>query len=193
MHRTLGSCCTLAVATALLACSASQKQAAVETAVDDPDRRRETFEATLRMLDRHPEYVDEFFQQALAHPATLDRFVKDTVARLDERELATKVAAELAARPASLHRILVETLDAAAPRPDAQAAIGRAIADRPVQAARAISSRPEAVAKVTSALARIQGAALLDRLREALEVEDEGGSGAGSGGGSRDRSSDSGS
>jgi hypothetical protein len=75
----------VAVALALGACTIAQKRAVEEKITDDPGRRRETFEATLRLLDEKPEYVDEFFQLARGHPKTLGRFLRDTSRSLHER------------------------------------------------------------------------------------------------------------
>jgi hypothetical protein len=157
--------CTLA-----LACTVPQKKAAVAASVDDPERRRESFEATLRVLDENPEYVDEFFRLALErHPATLGRFLRDTVRTYDDSEkLVEWSAAELVQEPPSLHRILVATLDAAAEREPARAAIARAIGDRPALAARALAEEPEVALEVMREMGELGGSALVERLRSAL-------------------------
>src|SRR5205823_4406550 len=107
--------------------------------------RKSTFEATLRVLDENPTYVDELFAQAMRHPRTLDRFVADTSARLDEPELSNLTARHLAEQPAALEQILVATQEAAQSEPKAQAAIARAIERRAKLGAAAISKRPSAV------------------------------------------------
>lgn len=142
----------LAALALLLACTIGQKRAAIEkTTEGKPGTRHDLFEATLRVLDDHPEFVDEFFQLARKHPLTLDRFLDDTAAALDEPGLAKKTAAALAAHPAALKQILERTLDAAKDHPKAQDAIAAAMIARPALAARAIATRPEAVQRVSEA------------------------------------------
>ncbi len=117
---------------ALLAsgCGVGAKQRIVAIAMDRDTTRAETMEATLRVLDEHPEYVGELFRAARRHPATLERFMAAAVADLDERALAELVARYLAQNPASLEEIFIRTLEASERRPAARAAIGRAIAAR---------------------------------------------------------------
>jgi hypothetical protein len=156
-------------AAVLLACSAGQKRAVVEEAVEPAETRHELFEATLRVLDEHPEYVDEFFELAVAkHPETLHRFVEDTAARLRDDALAEPTAAALARHPDGLERILVRTLDASSRRPEARRAIARAIAARPEGAARVLSEHPRAAATVFGAFAREATASALDAVRRLL-------------------------
>jgi hypothetical protein len=162
------------VLVALLACSAGQKRAVVEKAVEPEESRRELFEATLRVLDEHPEYVDEFFELAVSkHPETLGRFVEDTAARLEDRRLAERTAAALARHPEGLQQILVRTLDASAGRPEARRAIGSAIASRPERAARVLSENPRAAASVFGAFARDATASALDVVRRILAPSGE--------------------
>lgn len=168
IHRFARGAAAVITAGALaLACTVPQKKTAVAASLDDPERRRESFEATLRLLDEHPEYVDEFFRLALErHPATLGRFLQNSARTLDDSEqLAEWTAVELVQEPRSLHRILVETLDAAADRQPARAAIARAIGDRPALAARALAEEPEVAFAVTKELSEIEAGALVERLR----------------------------
>jgi hypothetical protein len=162
------------VTVALLACSTGQKQAVVEKAVAPEDERRELFEATLRVLDEHPEYVDEFFELAVSkHPETLGRFVEDTAARLEDRALAERTAAALVRHPAGLERILASTLDAAAARPEARRAIASAIASRPERAARVLVEEPRAAASVFGAFARDATTSALDVVRRIFAPDGE--------------------
>lgn len=139
------------VAVALAACTTPQKKAAISTTMDDDARRRESFEATLRVLDEHPDYADELFAQALGHPRTLQRILHDAARKLDEPWLARMTAEELTARPAGLREVFVQTLDASRERPDARHAISQAMAERAELATRAMVSRPETVRSVTVA------------------------------------------
>jgi hypothetical protein len=164
-------CVPLGVA-ALLACSAGQKRAVVEKAVEPDESRRELFEATLRVLDEHPEYVDEFFGLAVSkHPETLGRFIEDTAARLDDRALAERTAAALARHPEGLEQILVSTLDAAAGKPEARRAIGSAIASRPERAARVLIENPRSAANVFGAFARDATSSAVDVVRRIFAPE----------------------
>src|SRR5689334_1681964 len=100
----LAGCCLLD------GCAASSKLA-VDTAFASAETRRDTMEATLRVLDQNPTYTDEFFQVARSHPATLDRFISDTAAALHERALSEQTAKHLVQHPAGLRRILEDTLE----------------------------------------------------------------------------------
>jgi hypothetical protein len=142
----------LAAVSLALACTVGQKRAAVEKTVEGkPQTREQLFEATLRVLDEHPRYVDEFFALARKHPATLDRFLDDTAEALRDPALAGKTAAALAAHPPGLTQVLVSTLDAAKGKPKAERAIAEAMIARGDLAARAIATRPEAVTRVSEA------------------------------------------
>jgi hypothetical protein len=158
----------------LLACSAGQKRPVVEKAVEGEETRRELFEATLRVLDEHPEYVDEFFELAVSkHPETLRRFIEDTAARLDDEALAKPTAAALARHPDGLEQILVSTLDASAGRAEARRAIASAIAARPERAARILSENPRSAASVFGAFAKDATASALDVVRRLLVPDGE--------------------
>jgi hypothetical protein len=150
-----------------LACTVPQKRTAVEASMEDDARRAEAFEAVLRVLDEKPEYVDEFFRLAHErHPATLGRFLRDTVGALPRSERLTEwTAAELVREPAALETILVGTLDAAADREPARQAIARAVGARPALAARALAEQPEVALEVMKEMGEVGGDALVERLR----------------------------
>jgi hypothetical protein len=97
--------------------------------------RRESFEATLRILDEHPEYVDEFFAAARRHPRTLDRFMKNAASELERDQFARLVAKRLTESPRGLRQVLIATLDEASDEPAALQAISEAMAERPQLAA----------------------------------------------------------
>lgn len=136
----------------LFACSTSSKAQITEKAVADTERRHELFEATLRVLDEHPEYVDELFAQTLKHPRTLDRFLENTARTLPDREFAERVSAHLVAHPPGLRRVMIDTLDAARRKPAAQRAIVDAVEERAQIAARYLVKQPEKLATVTEAI-----------------------------------------
>ena len=114
-------------------CTTKQKTSITDHAFDDDGRRKELMEATLRVLDEHPAYVDEFYEMAKRHHVTLDRFLADTAADLHDPALAKRVAVQLVAHPKGLHQIMISTLDAAQGNRKAMTAIleaGKNPADR---------------------------------------------------------------
>lgn len=111
-------------------CTVGAKQDLVDTALEADDARAEYLEATLRVLDKNPAYVDELFGLAMKHPRTLDRFLANAGARLDDEELARMTAKHIATNPEGLRVILEQTLEAAKDDPAARAAIAQAIAAR---------------------------------------------------------------
>jgi hypothetical protein len=151
------------------ACSVAQKKTAVEVTTDDAGRRREAFEATLRVLDEKPAYVDEFFELARKHPATLGRFLRNNARALDERWLAEIAAEELVRAPAGLRQVMVSTVDAAQDHPEARAALLGSMRDRAPALAGLLLSDPETLQELTGAVAAQAGAAVLERLRAAFD------------------------
>jgi hypothetical protein len=138
----------------LLGCSAGAQKPAIATALDSDELRAESFEATLRVLDEHPRYVDEFLATAQRHPKTLDRFLAGTARELRRDELARFVAKRLAADPEGLEMILIATLDEASDDPAALRAISGAMAERPQLAAIAVVQSDETIRSSLRALLR---------------------------------------
>src|SRR5258706_14662262 len=101
------------LAVLLCACGPRATQVVVGKAMGPDKSRHDTMEGTLRVLDENPGYVDEFFQLARRHPATLDRFIADTARDLHEPELSQRTAKHLVRNPDGLRRILVDPLDPA--------------------------------------------------------------------------------
>lgn len=125
--------------------SAGIDHAVIGTALENNATRRGMFEATLRTLDEHPAYVDEFFVAARRHPLTLQRFTEDEARELYAPDLAQPTATSLAQHPESLRVVLISTIDASRNRPTARAAIARAIDERAHVASSIIADRPSAV------------------------------------------------
>lgn len=144
----------LAAMVALIGCGTTvgSKQKAMELALNEQPTRGEFFEATLRVLDAHPDYVDEFFQYAQKHRPTMERFISNTVAHLHEKELAALTASYLAKDPDALYRILVETLDHVGDARASQEAIALAIEDRAGLSTRFIATRPSAIQVITESM-----------------------------------------
>jgi hypothetical protein len=99
---------------ASVGCGAGAKKQALEVTIANDQQRRETFEATLRTLDEHPEYVDELFARARKHPRTLERFIANAAHHMHEDAVARMTVRYLVQNPAGLQRVMVRTLDAAA-------------------------------------------------------------------------------
>ena len=140
------------LALALAACSTSSKAEITDKAMADTERRQEILEATLRVLDENPAYVDELFQKTLRHPRTLERFLANTARGLADKKLAERVSAHLVAHPKGLRQTMIETLDAAQKHPDAQLAIVDAMEARAKIAAKFLVAQPEKLAHVSEAI-----------------------------------------
>jgi hypothetical protein len=123
---------TLRIAVLLIgaACSTKHKTEITDKAFDDAGRRKEMLESTLRVLDDHPDYVDEMFVLVLRHPRTLDRLLGDTARHLDDPGFAHRTAGHLAEHPRGLREVMIQALDASKGRPDAEHAIVDAVKAR---------------------------------------------------------------
>jgi hypothetical protein len=145
----------LATATAVLAvaaCSAGAQKPALETALSDPKMRHESFEATLRVLDEHPEYVPEFLDLTMRHDIALDAVLEDTARRLQEDGLARRTAMHLAHYPQAIKQVLITTLDRISNQPAGQDGAAQAMASRPQLAAIVITQREDALRSTLHAL-----------------------------------------
>lgn len=159
---------------ALVACrpNVNTQKAVLEEVVDNPSARRELFEATLRMLDEHPEYVDELFAQLLEHPPALNRFLAINASGLDDPQYAALMARHLVRHPEPLTEILIQALLAAKDKPESQRAMARAMERQPELTARAMTSRTSTVSITTRVLVDVLQAnpearkAFLEALRE---------------------------
>lgn len=120
--------------------------------MENPKLRRESLEATLRVTDEHPEYVDDLFALTLQHPKTLDRFLSDAATHLHEEELSRMTAKRLAEHPDSLRQVMIASLDASSDKPASLDGISQAMQERPQLAAIALVQRDEAVRAVMRAL-----------------------------------------
>jgi hypothetical protein len=118
----------------LASCTAKGKATVTEEAFENRERRHELMEATFRVLDKHPAYVDEMFAIAQRHPRSLERMFANTARDLAKQELAERVAKHLAAHPAGLRQIMIETLDASKGNAAAEKAIIDALEARPGRA-----------------------------------------------------------
>ena len=120
--------CLLGLAAILTCgCSVGAKQRLISTALSSDSARPEYLEATLRVMDQHPGYVDELFQVARKHPRTMDRFLANAAADLDDPTLARQTAAHLARHPEAITEVFTRTLDEARDKTEVRDAIGAAI------------------------------------------------------------------
>jgi recombinational DNA repair protein (RecF pathway) len=108
-------------------CATSTKAALIEKGVADDRRRQEIFEATLEVLDRNPQYVDEFFAMTRKHHATLERFTVDETRALKDPKLARLNATYLRDQPEALQEVMEQILAHAEDRPGAQKALADAM------------------------------------------------------------------
>lgn len=132
----------LVVALAVTACRPKPNAMVNEPLYDNPGHRAELFEATLRMLDEHPDYVDELTRLTLRHPKTLQRQFEATARYLADDDVARLHARALVANPRGLERLTIETFDAAEDNPSAQRAIVDAVQQRSEFVATAFVNRP---------------------------------------------------
>ena len=139
-----------AIALALLvtACSTHGKTEITDKAMADDNRRAQIIEATLRVMDAHPEYVDELYRQARLHDRTMNRFLADTARGLARPAFARQVAEHLVDHPEGLREVMIQTLDAARNKRDAQRAIVDAVAERPDEVAQYLKSSPDTLGKL---------------------------------------------
>lgn len=100
------------------------------------------FEATLRILDEHPDYVDELTRLTLRHPKTLKRQFEATARVLADDDVARLNAQALVANPRGLEQLTIETFDAAVDNAPAQRAIVDAVQQRSDFIATAFVTRP---------------------------------------------------
>jgi hypothetical protein len=138
----------------LVACSPSVKtrRAVLDSALSTQPARQKSFEATLQVLDEHPEYVDELFQQLLEHPPALNRFLAVSVSGLKDPAFAALLARHLTRQPRSLTEVMVQVLEAGRDKPEAQQAMARSLEKQPELTAATITSRPSAVSATTGPL-----------------------------------------
>jgi hypothetical protein len=136
----------------LLGCSAGAQKPALDTAWKDSKLRGESFEATLRILDEHPEYVPEFLEIAQHHESALEAILDDTARRLKDDGLARRNANHLAKYPDSLKQTLIAAFDRISGEPAALDGAAQAMAARPQVAAIVITQREDALRSTLRAL-----------------------------------------
>jgi hypothetical protein len=126
-------------------CGTTAKQGLIDESMRSSTQRRQSLEATLRVMDNHPEYVDEMYQATRRHPRTMERFLQNSARDLEDPALAKLTAELLVDNPRSLRQVLLSTVDAATAKPDAREAIATAVEERAVPMADIITDRPSAL------------------------------------------------
>ena len=142
----------LVVALLATACSTKQKTTATDKMYDDPGRRTEMIEATLRVFDEHPEYVDDMVRLTLRHPKTLKRQFEATARALSDDDVARMNAEALVQHPRGLERVQIATLDAAQDKPKARRAIVDAMQQRSDLAADMLVENPKELGSISKSI-----------------------------------------
>jgi CRP-like cAMP-binding protein len=134
----------------------------MDKAMKNEVERRELFEATLLVLDEHPEYVDQLFRMLLEHRSSLNRFLAINASGLDDPQYAALMARHLVRHPEPLTVMMIQALEAAKDNPEAQRAMALAMEQRAALTAQTYISRPSNVT--------ISSMALIDVLQGAPEA-----------------------
>src|SRR4051812_13361305 len=142
----------LVVALLATACSTKQKTTATDQMYDDPGRRAEMLEATLRVMDEHPEYVDDMVRLTLRHPKVLKRQFEATARALSDDDVARLNAEAVVAHPRGLERMMIETLDAAKDKPAARRAIVDSMQQRSELAASMLVEHPKELGSISRSI-----------------------------------------
>jgi hypothetical protein len=121
-----------ALSAVALGCTTAGKKEVAKSAIESlsPKERRDSIEATARLLDENPQLVDELYSVVRHHPATMHRFLENAAPDLKEPWLSKAVAEVIVGHPESLEQTLVVVTDAVAREPKARAAINRGLARR---------------------------------------------------------------
>ncbi len=129
--------------TAALLLGGCSKESMLRSSLEEPEERRDTLELTLKVFDEHPEYVDELFSMARAHPTTFQRLLEKTATETEDEAFAAEVAAHLAGHPQAVERIMMAMLVESRTRPELRAAIARAILANPDVMAMLMAEHPQ--------------------------------------------------
>jgi hypothetical protein len=145
-------------AAAVAACSTAQKQDVTQAALDamSDEQRRSTIEATLRVLDAKPQYVDELYDLTRKrHPRTFNELLENSTRDLQHHDMAHLAASVLARQPASVEENLTTSIEAISHVPEARAAMRRAIVTRANELVDILSDDPAAMTAILDATLRI--------------------------------------
>jgi hypothetical protein len=142
-----------ALALTTAGCTASQKKSVAKAAVKTmpAEDRRETFEATARLLDENPALTKEAYDVMKKHPQTMTRLMELAMTDLENPEDAKNMAEMMSKHPAALEQTLRAMADAASHSPEARQAINRGIAAKAPVMVDIITDDQQALAKSLSA------------------------------------------
>lgn len=140
--------CWLIVGLLATACTDKPSRVSTSSNYDNPGRRAELFEATLRAMDEHPEYVDEMYRLTLRHPSTLRRMFEVASRSFTDEDIARVSASALVGQPRGLERVMIETLDRAKDNAAAERAIVDAIQQRSDLVADMLVERPSDLSSI---------------------------------------------
>lgn len=132
----------------LLTVAGCSKETLLRSALEDPEERKDTFQLTLKILDEHPEYVDELFVLAREHDATFDELVRQVAVALDDPAFAAKVASKLAGQPKAVELITRAMLVEARNNPELRRALAAAILSEGDVMHQIVEENPELVRRV---------------------------------------------
>jgi hypothetical protein len=171
----LAGCAMSMACLASAACGASAKQQVIDKTLEtmSAEQRRSTFQDMSAVLDRHPDWVDEFYSVARTHPALMKQFLTDAAKDLKNPELARTTGELLAHEPASLEQVLVSTVDASRSNGEARAAIDRAVAKRAEPMSDIMTDSPATMEAVLRGLLTVAAnkPAAKENLRRAVDKE----------------------
>jgi hypothetical protein len=137
--------CAVASIVACLACGAAVQEAIIKPPMANDSERATAFEATARLLDEHPEWVDQMYAVVQRHDRTRRRMLEDATRDLSNEGASQEQAALLAKDPAALRQILISTVDASKADPEARRAFAHAVAERSEVVADVLTDDPDAV------------------------------------------------
>jgi len=140
---------------ALAACTPSVgvQKSAIKTVASNDDERHKLFEATLLMLDEHPEYVDELFARLKEHPKSLDKFLALATSGAKDTAFAGLMAKHLVDYPEAVTVISIALIDDVYTRPAAEKAFLAAMRARKGEISHMLVRDPKTLGEVTAALA----------------------------------------
>jgi hypothetical protein len=134
----------VALSVSLVGCTPGAQKTVMSPAMSSEHERATAFEAVARMLDEHPEWVDEMYVVMQRHPAAFHRILTDATRDLARPEAAAEVAGLLVENPEALRQVLIATLDSARD-PASRKAIDAAVVERSTVMGDVLTDDEEAV------------------------------------------------
>ena len=140
--------------------------------MSDASSRKADLDATMQVMDEHPDYVPDMYAAVKEHRKTLDALLELAGADMNDEEMARIVAKQLAAHPDALERVVRDAIDAASKTPAARAALDKAISERGEMVAGIMADEPAVDAQLVKALVEsiekrpAARAAVMNALRE---------------------------